>query len=403
MKLTIDRLGHHGDGIAHGPVFVPLTLPGEVVTGSVDDGRMSDVKILTPSTDRVAAPCRHFKTCGGCALQHASDRFVAGWKAEVVRTALAARGLEVEIENLSTSPPQTRRRARLSGRRTKKGALVGLHGRASGTIVEIPDCKLLHPDILTTVAMLREITALAGSRKAEISFDLAVSQNGIDLGVSGAKPLDDALRMALPPLAKQYQIARLSWEQEVLVQRAAPWQPFGSAQVTPPPGAFLQATENGQAALLRGVRRAVGSASMVADLFAGCGTFALPLAETAEVLAVEDDAEMLAALGQGWRQAQGLKQVRTECRDLFRRPLMVDELRAFEAVCIDPPRAGAEAQVKELANSNVPRVAFVSCNPVTFARDAEILCNGGYRLNWLQVVDQFRWSTHVELVAEFCR
>ncbi|MCC5983842.1 MAG: class I SAM-dependent RNA methyltransferase, partial [Rhodobacteraceae bacterium] len=196
-------------------------------------------------------------------------------------------------------------------------------------------------------------------------------------------------------------LARLAWEGEVIALAALPAQTFGRAQVVPPPGAFLQATEDGEATLLAAVRGAVGDAARVADLFAGCGTFTLPLAERAEVHAVEGDAAMLAALDAGWRRAAGLKRVRTETRDLFRRPLLADELACFDAVVIDPPRAGAAAQVAELARAQVPVIAAVSCNPVTFARDARVLVAAGYCLQTVQVVDQFRWSAHVELAARF--
>ena len=185
--------------------------------------------------------------------------------------------------------------------------------------------------------------------------------------------------------------------------RRPPWQGMGRARVAPPPGAFLQATAEGEAALVAAVRGLVGDAARVADLFAGCGTFALPLAERAEVLAVEGEAAMLAALDAGWRKAEGLKRIRVEARDLFRRPLQPAELDRFDAVTIDPPRAGAEAQVRELAASRVPRIAMVSCNPATFARDAEILVAGGYKLGEVRPVDQFRWSGHVELAAAFRR
>jgi 23S rRNA (uracil1939-C5)-methyltransferase len=202
-------------------------------------------------------------------------------------------------------------------------------------------------------------------------------------------------------VAEAFNIARLTWDGEVVALRTMPVQRFGKALVAPPPGAFLQATAEGEAALLSAVEEAVGPARRVVDLFAGSGTFSLPLAETAEVLAVESDAAMLAALDRGWRQTQGLHRVTTETRDLFRRPLEPDEFKGFDAVVIDPPRAGAEAQTATLAHSGVPVIAAVSCNPVTFARDARSLTGAGYLLDWVQVVDQFRWAAHVELVARF--
>ena len=402
-RHLILRLGHQGDGIADGPVFVPLALPGELVEGLRDGSRLTEPRIVTPSPDRVAAPCRHFRSCGGCQLQHASDGFVARWKVDVVRHALAAQGLEADFAPIVTSPPNSRRRAGLSARRTKKGAIAGFHGRASGTIVEIPGCTLIHPDLRGAPELAARLAEVGGSRKGELTVLATRSENGLDLAVSGGKPPDTALRVALAQEAEAAGLARLSWDGEVIATRLPPVQRMGQARVTPPPGAFLQATEAGEAALVGAVRGIFGNAARVVDLFAGCGTFALPLAEGAEVHAVEGDAEMMRALDRGWREAPGLKRVTTETRDLFRRPLMADEFRRIEAVVIDPPRAGAEAQVAELARSAVPVIAYVSCNPVTFARDARALVDAGWRLETVQVVDQFRWSTHIELAARLTR
>jgi len=404
-QFIIERLGHQGDGVAPGPVFVPRALPGEVVEGVRAGDRLGEVRIVAPSADRVKAPCRHYQGCGGCALQHASDDFVAAWKVDVVRKALTAQGLEAVFRTIRTSPARSRRRATFAARRTKKGALVGFHGRASETIVEIPDCQLLDPALLAALPVAEALAMAGGSRKGVLSVTATLSEVGLDLAVSGGKPLDGPLQQALAQLTERHGLARLAWDGEVIAMRAPPVQRFGAASVVPPPGAFLQATRSGEAALLEAVREAVGDARRIVDLFAGCGTFSLPLAERAEVHAVEGDRAMTAALDAGWRKAQGLKAVTTEVRDLFRRPLMPDELAPFtapfEAAVLDPPRAGAEAQVAELARARLPKIAYVSCNPVTFARDAARLIAAGYRLNWVQVVDQFRWSAHVELAAAF--
>lgn len=398
-EFEIIRLGHQGDGIAEGPVFAALTLPDEIVTGTLDGTRLNDVRIVTPSEDRVRPPCRHFKSCGGCQLQHARDEFVAGWKADVVRHALAAQGLEAEFRAVITSPERSRRRARFSVRRTKKGALSGFHGRASGAIVEIPDCHLLRKELLAAVEIAKSLAVLAGSRKAEMSVTATTSNVGLDISVTGGKSLDGPLRMQLGQEAERHGLARLSWDGELAAQREPPAQTFGRAHVVPPFGAFLQATHAGEAALLASIVEIVGDAQDVIDLFSGCGTFSLPLAENAQVHAVEGDADMVAAMDAGWRKAQGLKRLTHEARDLFRRPLQPDELKKFGAAVIDPPRAGAEAQVAELAKSGVKKIAYASCNPVSFARDVKVLCDAGYGIDWVQVVDQFRWSSHVELVA----
>ena len=401
MEITIQRLGHKGDGIAEGPILAPLTLPGETVDGDVVDGRMDTPRILAPSPDRVKAPCPHFRQCGGCALQHASDGFLARWKQQVVETALAAQGLGADIRPIHISPPRSRRRATLAGTRTKKGALVGFHARRSDTIVPITDCHVLHPDLLAVLPTLEQITRLGGSRSATLAFALTRSENGIDCAVTGGKPLDEALRLALPQFIRQF--ARLTWDGETVFTETPPTQSFGTVTVTPPPGSFLQATPDGEAALVAAMKEAVAGARHVVDLFSGAGTFTFPIAAAAPVHAVEGDRAMIAALDHGTRHATGIKKVTAEQRDLFRRPLMAEDLAPYDAAVIDPPRAGAEAQVRELAASDVARIGFVSCNPVTFARDAKILTDAGYRLDWVQVVDQFRWSPHIELAAAFSR
>ncbi len=401
QQHIIARLGHQGDGIAEGPVYAARTLPGEVVQGILVGSQLTDIRVDIPSDQRVTAPCRHYKACGGCQLQHASDAFVADWKVEVVRNALAGQGLNAEMRPIHTSPPQSRRRATIAVRRTKKGTLAGFHGRASDTITEIPDCRLLHPDLLAAIPVAGALALLGGSRKGVLAVTLTLSDAGLDVAVKGGKPLDGPLEQALAQATEHHKLARLTWDDEVIAMRQPPVQRFGAAEVVLPPGAFLQATKDGEQALLKAVLEILQGAKRVADLFAGSGTFSLRISEHAEVHAVEGEAAMTRALDQGWRKTQGLKHVTTEARDLFRRPLMPDELQKFDAVVLDPPRAGAEAQVAELAQAKPPVIAYVSCSPVTFARDAKTLVDAGYALEWVQVVDQFRWSSHIELAACF--
>ncbi|MCY1126737.1 class I SAM-dependent RNA methyltransferase [Frigidibacter sp. RF13] len=403
MKVTIERLGHLGDGIAAGPVYVPRALPGEVVEGEVADGRMDAPAIVTPSPDRRRAPCPHYAACGGCALMHATDGFVEDWKADVVRAALAAQGLPAPIRAVHTSPERSRRRATLSGRRTKKGAIVGFHGRASGTLADLSDCHLLLPSLTALLPALRDLTIAGGSRKGEISLTVTATEAGADVAVSGGKPLEPALFTDLAAIAERADLARLTWEGEPVAVRRPATQRFGGALVEPPSGAFLQATREGEAALLAAARAALGGADRIADLFSGAGTFSLPLAAGSEVHAVESERTMLAALDRAARHAPGLHRITTEPRDLFRRPLLPDELDRYDAILLDPPRAGAEAQVSEIAASRTRAVAYISCNPVSFARDARILSDAGFTLDWIEVVDQFRWSTHVELAARLTR
>jgi 23S rRNA (uracil1939-C5)-methyltransferase len=404
--VTIERLGHLGDAIAqgeNGPIFVAQMLPGEVVEGELLGDKLINTRIITPSPDRVRPPCAHARTCGGCLMQHATDDLVAAWKTEVVRSALAGQGIEAPLRPILTSPANSRRRAVIAGRRTKSGAMLGFHARGSDALVAVPNCQLLHPDLMAAFPALEALVLTGGSRKSELALTITRTLAGPDVSVTGGKPLDGQLRLELARVAEAHGLSRLSWEHEVVALRTAPMQEMGRALVVPPPGAFLQATEQGQAHLLAAVQEAVGDAKRVTDLFAGSGTFALPLAEKAEVFAVEGDAAMITALDKGWRQAEGLKRVTSEVRDLFRRPLEPDEFKNVQAVVIDPPRAGAEAQTKTLAQTKVPVIAFVSCNPVTFARDAKVLISAGYTLDWVQPVDQFRWSSHVELAARFSR
>lgn len=402
MKLTIERLGHLGDAVATGPegsLFLPGFLPGEEIEGDAEGG----FRIVTPSADRVRPPCAHARTCGGCIMQHAANPFVADWKLGIVQGALAGQGLTATFRPILTSPPQSRRRATVAAKRTKNGAMIGFHMRGSETLVAVPNCQLLHPDLIAGFAGLEAIVKIGSSRVGEVAITITRSLSGMDVMVTGGKPLDSNLNLELARITESSGFARLTWNGETVALRTAPMQRFGRALVSPPPGAFLQATLEGEAALLASIVDAIGPARKIADLFAGVGTFALALAENCEVFAYEGEAPMIAALDKGARNTQGLKRVVAQTRDLFRRPLEPDEFKGIDAVVIDPPRAGAEAQMTVLAKSDVPVIASVSCNPITFARDAKILISGGYHLDWVQVVDQFRWSHHVEMVARFSK
>lgn len=408
VETKIDSLGAQGDGVTADGVFVPFSLPGERVRILPSGHRGRLEAVLSPAPERVQPACPHFGSCGGCALQHASEQMVADWKSELIGRALASRGIEdVEIRSIATSPPRSRRRATFGARRTRKGTVIGFHGAGSDEIVPIGSCDLVEPALLASLPILAELTETGASRKAAMRFAVTTSERGLDIAGEGGKPVEGPLYGQLVAIAATRDLARLSWDGEALVTRRQPLQRMGRAWVAPPPGGFLQATHAGEAALVAAVREAVGGAvdgaGQVADLFAGSGTFALPLSETAEILAVDADGAALDALARGWREAEGLKRITTERRNLLSRPLLAHELARFEAVIFDPPRAGARAQAEQIAISAVPRIAAVSCNPATFARDARALINGGYRLDWVLPVDQFRWSAHVELTAAFSR
>ncbi|WP_299906520.1 class I SAM-dependent RNA methyltransferase [uncultured Paracoccus sp.] len=404
-RWTIERLGRRGDGVASGPdgrVLAPLTLPGEEIEGEALEGRIAAPRILTPSPDRVRPVCGHYRACGGCSLMHASDGFASNWKRQVVETALAAQGITAEVEAVLTSPPRSRRRAVLSGRRTKKGALLGFHARASDVIADITNCHVIRPEIQSVLPLLRRIVIAGASRSAELSISVIHGPAGLDVAVIGGKPMTPDLLQTLAALADEGDLARLDWDGEAITRRP-PALPLGRALVVPPAGAFLQATAEGEAALRQAVLEMTTGARRIVDLYAGIGTFTLPLLEHAEVNAVEGLAAPLDSLMAGWRRASGLQQLNVATRDLARNPLLAEELAPFDAIVIDPPRAGALEQARQIAKSRVDRVAFVACDPVNFARDARILTESGFDLVRLLLIDQFRWSPHVETVAEFRR
>ncbi|MFT6774644.1 MAG: 23S rRNA (uracil1939-C5)-methyltransferase [Paracoccaceae bacterium] len=411
IEIEIDRLGHRGDGVgAHdgAEVFAPFTLPGDHIRGALAGGRIDAPEILRASPDRVTAPCPAFGTCGGCSLQHASAPFLAAWTRDQIAEALRARGFadaDIEIRETQTSPDRSRRRATLSGRRTKKTSIIGFHERAGTEIVALADdCILLRPEIMAARADLETLVGLTATRNGEVRLAVTVTINGLDIDVTGMRDIDANARMVLARLSRDAAWARLTLDGDPVAENRVPLQRFGRAEVAPPPGGFLQATAEGEAALVAAVREAVGKAPKVADLFCGAGTFALPLAERAEVLAVEGDAALLRAMEAGWRKAGGgLRRIASMQRDLFRRPMLAQELRKVSAVVIDPPRQGAEAQTRALAGAALERIAAVSCNPATFARDARILVDAGWKMLWIQPVDQFRWSPHAELAACFAK
>jgi 23S rRNA (uracil1939-C5)-methyltransferase len=400
--LTIDRLGGQGDGIAEterGPVYVPFSLPGEQVNAAVEKDRGTLLSVLKPSPHRVEPPCRHFGECGGCAIQHLADEPYRAWKREKVVQALKFRAIVADPSEIVPCAPRSRRRATFSARRTEKGAVLGYNRAASHTIIDIAECPILLPEIEATIPTLRALAALiAGTRDA---FHLTVTQtaSGLDVAAHGAGKLSEAGRHAAGAFVIREKIARLTMDGEIVIEPKKPQIMFGTVPVTPPPGGFLQAVAAAEEAMAELAVTHLKRARKVADLFSGAGAFALRLARNADVHAVESDQAALAALDRGFRATPGLRRVTVERRDLFRRPLTFKELNSFDGVVFDPPRAGAEDQSKQLARSDVPFVAAVSCNPTTLARDLRILIDGGYTLKSVTPIDQFLWSPHVEAVA----
>ena len=345
--------------------------------------------------------CRHFGICGGCAHQDLADADYRAFKRGLVVDALARHGIGTVVEDMVEVPPATRRRATLKALKGEGGVALGFHAAGTHDIADLHECLVLTPRLALLVPRLREMleALLRAGEFAELR--LADTDGGVDLSLRWQKTNDAATLGELARWAAKLKLARVARHGETLIELARPMVCLGKVEVFVPSEAFFQPTREGEAALQAFVLAALAGAKRVADLFAGCGTFALVLAERARVHAVEIDAAMLEALAAAARATPGLKPVTIEKRNLFRRPLSESELAAYDAVVLDPPRAGALAQAQVLARSKVKRIAYVSCDADTFARDARVLIDGGYRLARVLPVDQFLWSGHIESAAEF--
>ena len=390
----IVRVAARGDGVTESGRHVPLSAPGDRVEA---DGS------LVAGPHRQVPPCRHFPECGGCQLQHLTDDAFGRFLRDRIASALAAQGLSAEILEPHISPPRSRRRASLRAERRGSQVLIGFNAEASHRIIDMRECHILRPELFALVDPLRRLlVSLLGPRSAG-EVRMTLTDQGPDLLLDKVEVTGLEATEALAAFAGSHALARLATDDGYGPQTR--WEPepvtvtLGGVPVPLPHGAFLQATAEGEAALVAAVREALGPARIVADLFAGLGTFALSL--DGRILAAEASRDAAVALKAAAGHAQ--RQLFVDHRDLFRRPLDVGELERFEAVILDPPRAGAREQGALIARSAVPRIAYVSCNPSTFARDAKTLIEGGYRLEWVKPVGQFRWSTHVELAAAFAR
>ncbi len=401
-NLTITELGHRGDGIAEtddGPVFVPGILPGETVSATISKGRAANITVLEQSADRTEPVCSHFTACGGCSVQHLAGPAYLKWKQDLVAKALLARGIETEVQPVVPGETGSRRRAVLTAVRAGRHVLLGYHEKSSHRLVDIRECPVLQDDIVRALPDLKRLAAPLMPKKGELRLTVLSTSAGLDVSVENAHKNYEAKFAELSQLTVELDLARLSVNGETLLEVRPPVLDLGGIAVVPPPGGFTQAALAAEAALSSLVLDGIGKPKKVADLFAGIGTFALRIAKTASVHAVEGDAAALGALDKALRIQKGLKQVTQERRDLFRRPLMKAELEAFHAVVLDPPRAGAQAQAEQLALSSVTKIAAVSCNPATLARDLKVLIDGGYTLQTVTPVDQFLFSPHIEVVA----
>ena len=391
-------------------LHVAGALPGETVRlRAGPEGPVLD-EVLAPSPSRRPPPCSHFGTCGGCVLQHWDADSALTWKVERLRATLALERLETEILPVFRTAPGGRRRAALHVRRgsSRAEARIGFKARKSWSLVDIDGCAVLDPGIVRALPALRRLAApLLEHPKSAPSLHVTVTDDGLDIDVTGVEARSGGLsadaRQEVAALAAEAGLARLTLAGDILFQQRQPSLRIGRARVALPAGAFLQADPAAEAAMVAEARVAVEGARRIADLFCGVGAFTFPLAEVAPVLAMDGSAPAIRALAAAVATAPGLHGVTAEARDLFRRPLSAVELKRIDAVVFDPPRAGALAQAAEIAQSGAARVVGVSCNPATFARDARRLVDGGFRLERIRPVDQFLWSSHLELVAVFSR
>ena len=405
-EVVISRLGAQGDGIADGDghqLFVPFTLPGEKVSVASSAGRLRAIDVLTASPDRVTPVCRHFGTCGGCALQHMSMAAYRAWKSDQVAAAFRARGIDANVQALIT-PEGLRRRAVLTATRFDTAVSLGFHEAASHRLIDLAECPVLDHRIVAAMPGLRTLIAPLISKRGEAKLTVTLTRAGLDVAIDGIErkmTADVRARIAVDAAASK--LARVSIDLDPVYQASPPFLTFGTVDVLIPPGTFVQAVADAETKIASMLAARIGKSKSVADLFCGIGSLTFPLAAHAKVLAVDSDQVAIGALAAAVKTATRVKPVTTLIRDLFREPLSALELSDFDTVVFDPPRAGAEAQARMLAKSKVKTVLAVSCNPATLARDARTLIDGGYKLESVTPIDQFLYTPHVEAVAVFLR
>jgi len=407
-ELSITGMGHRGDGlgVADGepdadPIYVPFTLPGERVTARIEADRGTLVELIEASADRIEPICRHFQTCGGCLLQHMARQPYLEFKRATIVSALTSHGLDAPVETPLAIQHDSRRRAVLSARRLKNGQLAfGFSGRRSHEIIAIEMCPILVPELASRLDDLRGLAAIACGSKQPLKLHATATETGIDVLLVDGKQ-DENTRQRLAQEALRRSIARVSFPGDIIVETIAPSLTIAGITVKPAPGLFLQAAAESETLLGDLAVEALRAAKpkTVADLFCGLGAFTLRIAQFAKVAAVDLDQDALKSLDHALRFATGLKPVKPARRDLFRNPLTSKELNLFDAVLFDPPRAGADRQARELAQSKVKTVIAISCNPQTLARDLATLVDGGYGIRTIRPVDQFVFSPHIEIIA----
>ena len=406
-------MGAQGDGLGRAPdgqsVFAAFTLPGERVRLEAKEGRFELLEVMQASADRIAPACPHFTHCGGCALQHWAHGPYLAWKQDKLGHALAQVGLETEFAPPFAAPPGSRRRVALHARKgTREVARLGYKERRSWNLAEIEVCPITDPRLVAAFPALRRLAApLFEHPKSAPTLHCTLTDTGIDVDVTGVEAKSGGLsadaRMRVAEAAAAADLARVTLAGVILYQARQPMVRLGPATAALPPGGFLQAVPQAEQVMAEFAVNAVKGAGRIADLFCGLGTFTFRLAGVAPVLAVDSDERAVRALATAAGSAPGLKSIKAEARDLYRRPVLAQELKGVDAVLFDPPRAGAEAQAGQIAQSKASVSVGVSCDASTFARDARILADAGFRLEQAMVVDQFLWSAHVELAGVFRR
>jgi len=407
--LTLTAMGARGDGIGAiegDRVHVPFALPGDTVRITREGERGTLLDIVEASPDRVSPPCPHFTRCGGCAVQHWAGAQIGEWKRERVVTALRRAKIEAEVLSTRDAHGAGRRRVTLHVRYPKMpGGRIeaGFMQARSHALVNLDSCLLLVPALAAAPEIARAIGHILRGLAKPLDVQVTACETGLDCDIRGSGPLVDGPRQKLIALAQERDLARLTLHGERLIEARVPVLTFDDLTAYLPPGSFLQATAEAEATLAGFAVEALKGAKHVADLFCGLGPFALRLARHVKVSALDSDKGAIEALQRSIRANPGGKPLVAEARDLFRRPLFAPDLKPFDAVLIDPPRQGAEAQARELAKSKVAKVVSISCDPESFARDARILVDGGFKLGPVTPVDQFRYSAHVEVMAVFTR
>jgi 23S rRNA (uracil1939-C5)-methyltransferase len=412
--VTIETLGGRGDGVARldqRSVYIPFALPGETVQVEIVQARGDGLSAVArgferESPQRVKPPCPHFGVCGGCAVQHLEYAAYLAWKRDLVVQALQRKGFaSVPVAEIVATPPARRRRAVFTAMRTRKETILGFHERASHRLIDLAVCRVVLPSIEVMIGPLRELLTqiLASGQAAQVTLN--DTDTGLDCQITADHAPDLQAREVMAAFAERHDLARIAWRQgreaEPVAQRRQPVLRLGAASIGVPPGTFLQASREGEVAMQRAVRDWIGDAKSIIDLYGGIGTLSLQLLPERRVQVAEGDADAIAALAQAARSPGLQNRLSVDHRDLAAEPVMTEALNRFDAAIIDPPRAGAASQARELAASTVSTIVYVSCDPGTFARDARILADGGYALEQVVPIDQFLWSAHVELVARF--